>query len=139
MESIAELREVRSSEVPKLAAFVSAAGVSDAGSLVDDLQRERGNGYRLYAAYLDQVPIVIAGTRETWSFTYGRHILICDLVSIPGPQTSDLIHQLLAWVARKAKSLGMACIYLQCFGRLREQSKHQQEKAVEQPREGRWL
>lgn len=79
---------------------------------VDTVQRPAG--YRLVGASPldDGDAVAVAGFRVTTSLSWGRHVYIDDLSTLPSARRHGFAGQLLGWVHREAERLGCDQVHL---------------------------
>lgn len=80
--------------------------LSDAAGFVEQVARQRGQGYRLLAARRDGAVLGLAGYRLQENLLYGKFVYLDDLVVTAGLQRTGLGGQLLEAVRRQARALG---------------------------------
>jgi GNAT superfamily N-acetyltransferase len=81
--------------------------------LIDTVQRP--SGYRLVAVLPDDDgadALAVAGFRLSNSLSWGRHIYIDDLFTVPSARRNGLASQMLSWIHDEAESLGCGEVHL---------------------------
>lgn len=98
----AAMRELRP-HLASLEAFVEQ---------VDTVQR--AEGYRLVGAFPGSGAdaVAVAGFRVATCLSWGRHVYVDDLSTMPSARGRGLARQLLAWVRDEAVRLGCAQVHL---------------------------
>ena len=77
--------------------------LGSAEELVTRIMRQREAGYRLLAAWRDEVPIGLAGYRFEENLIYGRFIYVDDLVAMDSERGSGIGASLLDFVAMEGQ------------------------------------
>ena len=72
------------------------------------VERQRGAGYCLVAAWEDGRPSALAGYRIAENLVYGRYFYVDDLVTDPKARSQGLGHRLMTWLKDEARSLNCA-------------------------------
>lgn len=62
------------------------------------LEEMREDGYRLFALYVDDEPIAVAGVKITTNFYLGRHVFVYDLVTTGEERSKGYGKRLLSFV-----------------------------------------
>jgi GNAT superfamily N-acetyltransferase len=80
--------------------------------LIDTVQRP--SGYRLVAVVPDDGTdaLAVAGFRLGNSLSWGRHIYIDDLFTVPSARRNGFASQMLAWIHDEAERLGCSQVHL---------------------------
>jgi GNAT superfamily N-acetyltransferase len=81
-------------------------------SQVDEGQRPEG--YRLVGVLPGKgaVAVAVAGFRLATSLSWGRHLYIDDLSTVPSARRQGCAGQLLGWIGREAERLGCDQVHL---------------------------
>ncbi|KAA5832631.1 GNAT family N-acetyltransferase [Saccharopolyspora hirsuta] len=85
------------------------------GSLEDFLaqaKQQRGQGYRMIAAFDGGEVAAVAGFRSGLCFAWGHHIYVDDLVTAPSARRKGHAAALLAWIDEEALRLGADQVHL---------------------------
>jgi GNAT superfamily N-acetyltransferase len=80
--------------------------LASAAEFVERVDRQRGAGYRLLAAWHDSVPVGLAGYRLQENLIHGRFVYIDDLVVAESERRGRVGAALLEAVAAEARALG---------------------------------
>ncbi len=80
--------------------------LADQAELVARVQRQRGQGYRLLAAWNEEEVLGAAGYRMQENLIHGRFVYVDDLVVCEGARRGGVGAQLLDGVAAEAKAAG---------------------------------
>lgn len=89
--------------------------VGTAEQLVDQIDGEqRRLGYRLVAVLSDdrEAALSVAGFRPGTSLSWGRHLYVDDLVTVPAARGRGHAGRLLAWIGEEAVRLGCREVHL---------------------------
>jgi ribosomal protein S18 acetylase RimI-like enzyme len=86
--------------------------LSTAEELVTRVARQRAAGYRILAAWRDDLPLALAGYRVEENLIHGRFIYVDDLVTAESERGSGLGAQLLAAVAEAGQREGCTRLVL---------------------------
>jgi ribosomal protein S18 acetylase RimI-like enzyme len=86
--------------------------LSTAEELVTRVARQRAAGYRILAAWSDDLPLALAGYRVEENLIHGRFIYVDDLVTAESERGSGLGAQLLAAVAEVGQREGCTRLVL---------------------------
>jgi ribosomal protein S18 acetylase RimI-like enzyme len=86
--------------------------LSTAKELVTRVARQRAAGYRILAAWRDDLPLALAGYRVEENLIHGRFIYVDDLVTAENERGSGLGARLLAAVAAEGQRDGCARLVL---------------------------
>lgn len=79
---------------------------------LDEVQRQRGEGYRLFAGSADAIPVALLGIRHTHTLARGEHIFVDDLIVDAARRGSGIGKEMLIWLARWTREHGCPMIYL---------------------------
>jgi GNAT superfamily N-acetyltransferase len=80
--------------------------LADAAEFVARVARQRAEGYRLLAAWRDDVAVALAGYRTEENLIHGRFLYVDDLVAAETARRQGLGAQLLDAVAAEGRKLG---------------------------------
>ena len=94
-------------EFRKLAALPDQLGIQLPAAIL--------GGYRLWGAMRDGELLAVLGAHDTWSITWGDHVLIQDLVATDSDLGGAAAKELVAYAVRDSANRGRRCIYLQPF------------------------
>lgn len=88
--------------------------LEEAEGFVDQVdRRQRPAGYRLVGAFEEGAEAVAAmGFRYDVCLSWGDHLYIADLVTLPAARRRGHARALLAWAAAEAERLGCAQVHL---------------------------
>jgi GNAT superfamily N-acetyltransferase len=86
--------------------------LSTAEELVMRVARQRTAGYRILAAWREDLPLALAGYRIEENLIHGRFIYVDDLVTAEGERGSGMGARLLAAVAAEGKREGCTRLVL---------------------------
>jgi ribosomal protein S18 acetylase RimI-like enzyme len=86
--------------------------LSTAEELVTRIARQRAAGYRILAAWRDDLPLALAGYRVEENVIHGRFIYVDDLVTAESERGSGLGARLLAAVAAEGQREGCTRLVL---------------------------
>lgn len=86
--------------------------LQDAAEFVARVMRQRGDGYRLLAAWRDAAPVGLAGYRTEENLIHGRFIYVDDLVTDAGERGRRIGALLLDRVAVEGRRLGLRRLVL---------------------------
>jgi ribosomal protein S18 acetylase RimI-like enzyme len=80
--------------------------IADAADFAARVARQRGDGYRLLAAWNGEQPLALAGYRIRESLAHGRFVYVDDLVTLEAARGSGLGARLLDAVAVEGRRQG---------------------------------
>ena len=83
-----------------------------ADGFVEQVRRQRADGYRLFAGLAGGQIVVLAGVRAGLTLSRGPHLFVDDLVTAPAEQGRGHGRAMLRHVARLARELGLPKVAL---------------------------
>ncbi|SER38792.1 GNAT family N-acetyltransferase [Natrinema salaciae] len=85
----------------------------DRESYADLLEEMRAEGYRLFARYVDDDPVAVAGVKIATNFYLGRHAYVYDLVTDEAERSTGHGERLLEFVHEWAAENGCEAVELE--------------------------
>ena len=79
---------------------------------VDEVERQRKAGYRLFAGRLNGELVTLAGVRHSHTLARGEHIFVDDLVVTEAQRTSGIGAAMMAWLADWTVQQGAPMVFL---------------------------
>ena len=86
--------------------------LANEADLLQRIQRMRGQGYRLLAAWQGREPVALAGYRLQENLVYGRFLYVDDLVVTQASRSQRLGAQLLQYLKTQAHEAGCKSLVL---------------------------
>jgi len=86
--------------------------LASADAFVARVARQRAAGYRILAALRNDIPVGLAGYRESENLIHGRFIYVDDLVTTEAERRAGIGAQLLEAVAAEGRKSGCASLVL---------------------------
>jgi ribosomal protein S18 acetylase RimI-like enzyme len=113
---VIEIRELPAGQTPLAAEALLALRPrwDSAEALVKfvDVQL-RPAGYRLAGAFDgDAAAVAVIGFRQSWSTSWGHHLYVDDLSTLPWARGRGCADALLRWVSEEARRLGCEALHL---------------------------
>lgn len=81
-------------------------------TFLDEVRRQQGQGYQLFAGFKGAAPVVLAGVRRAHTLSRGDHLFVDDLVSGAPGRGAGYGRTMMRWLARRAAAEGIPRMYL---------------------------
>jgi N-acetylglutamate synthase-like GNAT family acetyltransferase len=79
---------------------------------VDEVERQRKDGYRLFAGSLNGNLVALAGIRHSHTLSRGEHVFVDDLVVSETQRTSGIGAAMMGWLADWTVQQGAPMVFL---------------------------